>query len=126
MTAILISANAHHAQDGGEVRRRDILALSQTSPSEAASLREQTGLLTGTLALLPASEAEVLWLHHAEGLSFSTISERLGLSRKRIRVIWARGLRSVRRSMGGQLDLKPSMMKDSIARETMLQRDPGS
>ena len=84
------------------MRPRDILALSQTSPSEAASLREQTGLLTGTLALLPASEAEVLWLHHAEGLSFSTISERLGLSRKRIRVIWARGLRSVRRSMGGQ------------------------
>ncbi len=87
----------------GEVRGRDVLALSQTSPSEAASLREQTGLLTGTLARLPASEAEVLWLHHAEGLSFSTISERLGLSRKRIRVIWARGLRSVRRSMGGQV-----------------------
>jgi RNA polymerase sigma-70 factor, ECF subfamily len=94
---------ARHVQEGGEVRRRDILALSQTSPSEAASLREQTRLLTGTLALLPQSEAEVLWLHHAEGLSFSTISERLGLSRKRIRVIWARGLRSVRRSMGGQV-----------------------
>jgi len=95
--------NAHHAPDGGESRPRDFLSLSQTSPSEAASLREQTRLLTGTLALLPASEAEVLWLHHAEGLSFSTISERLGLSRKRIRVIWARGLRSVRRSMGRQL-----------------------
>jgi RNA polymerase sigma-70 factor, ECF subfamily len=94
--------NTGHIQEGGEVRPRDILAVSQASPSEAASLREQTRLLTGTLALLPASEAEVLWLHHAEGLSFSTISERLGLSRKRIRVIWARGLRSVRRSMGGQ------------------------
>jgi RNA polymerase sigma-70 factor (ECF subfamily) len=94
--------NPRHAQEGGDVLPRDILALSQTSPSEAASLREQTRLLTGTLALLPASEAEVLWLHHAEGLSFSTISERLGLTRKRVRVIWARGLRSVRRSMGGQ------------------------
>jgi RNA polymerase sigma-70 factor (ECF subfamily) len=94
--------NTRNVQEGGDVRLRDILELSQTSPSEAASLREQTRLLTGTLALLPASEAEVLWLHHAEGLSFSTISERLGLSRKRVRVIWARGLRSVRRSMGGQ------------------------
>jgi RNA polymerase sigma-70 factor (subfamily 1) len=90
-------------QEGGKVRGRDVLALSQTSPSEAASLREQMGLLTGTLARLPTSEAEVLWLHHAEGLSFSTISERLGLSRKRIRVIWAKGLRSLRRSMGGQV-----------------------
>ena len=87
------------SHEGGEVRPRDILSLSQTSPSEAASLREQTGLLTGTLAGLPASEAEVLWLHHAEGLSFSMISERMGLTPKRIRVIWARGLRSVRRSL---------------------------
>ena len=86
----------------GDSRPWDLPALSQTSPSAAASLREQTGLLTGALALLPASEAEVLWLHHAEGLSFATISDRLGLSRKRIRVIWARGLRSVRRSMHGQ------------------------
>ena len=95
--------NTGGTREGSEVRPRDILALSQTSPSEAASLREQTRLLTGTLALLPESEAEVLWLHHAEGLSFTTISERLGLSRKRIRVIWARGLRSIRRSMGRQL-----------------------
>ncbi len=92
-------APAGNMQDGGDVRQRDILALSQTSPSEAASLREQTGLLAGTLANLPASEAQVLWLHHAEGLSFSMISERTGLTPKRVRVIWARGLRSIRRSM---------------------------
>ncbi len=96
-------SSSRKVHEAGKVRGRDVLALSETSPSEAASLREQTGLLTGTLARLPASEAEVLWLHHAEGLSFSTISERLGLSRKRIRLIWARGLRSVRRSMGGHV-----------------------
>jgi RNA polymerase sigma-70 factor, ECF subfamily len=95
--------NTSNMGEGAEVRLRDILAHPQTSPSEAASLREQTRILTGSLALLPASEAKVLWLHHAEGLSFSTIGERMGLSRKRIRVIWARGLRSIRRSMCRQL-----------------------
>ena len=125
LTAIWISASARNVQEGGEVRRRDILALSQTSPSEAASLREQTGLLTGTLASLPASEAEVLWLHHAEGLSFSTISERLGLSRKRIRVIWATRAAIGEAVDGRTGDLRPSIMKYGVAHETRLRRDPG-
>ena len=69
-----------------------MLALSQTSPSEAASRRELIVLLADALAGLPEAEAEVLWLYHAEGLSFEAIGERLGLSRKSIRGIWARGL----------------------------------
>ncbi|MDE2507693.1 MAG: RNA polymerase subunit sigma-70, partial [Planctomycetota bacterium] len=36
-----------------------------------------------------------------EGLSFETIGDRLGLSRKTIRGVWARGLKSVRRVMEG-------------------------
>ena len=59
-----------------------MLALSQTSPSEAASRRELIVLLADALADLPEPEAEVLWLYHAEGLSFEAIGERLGLSRK--------------------------------------------
>jgi RNA polymerase sigma-70 factor (ECF subfamily) len=86
-------------QGGG--RLLDMLALSQTSPSEAASRRELIILLADALADLPGTEAEVLWLYHADGLSFEAIGERLGLSRKSIRGIWARGLKAVKRSIDG-------------------------
>jgi RNA polymerase sigma-70 factor, ECF subfamily len=79
----------------------DMLALSQTSPSEAASKRELTVLLADALAALPESESEVLWLYHAEGLSFEGIGDRMGVSRKSIRGIWARGLKSLKRTMDG-------------------------
>jgi RNA polymerase sigma-70 factor, ECF subfamily len=79
----------------------DMLALSQTSPSEAASRRELTVLLADALAEMPDPDAEVLWLYHAEGLSFEAIGERLNLSRKSIRGIWARGLKSLRRTLDG-------------------------
>jgi RNA polymerase sigma-70 factor (ECF subfamily) len=82
-------------------RLLDMLALSQTSPSEAASRRELTVLLADALAGLPEPEAEVLWLYHAEGLSFEAIGERMGLSRKSIRGIWARGLKTLKRSLDG-------------------------
>ncbi len=79
----------------------DMLALSQTSPSEAASRRELTVLLADALAALPESEAEVLWLYHAENLSFEAIGDRMGVSRKSIRGIWARGLKSLKRTLDG-------------------------
>lgn len=79
----------------------DMLALSQTSPSEDASRRELTVLLADALAALPESEAEVLWLRHAEGLSFESIGDRIGVSRKSIRGIWARGLKSLKRTLDG-------------------------
>ena len=53
------------------------------------------------LAALPGPESEVLWLYHAEGLSFEAIGDRLGVSRKSIRGIWARGLKSLKRSLDG-------------------------
>lgn len=80
-------------------RLLDMLSLSQTSPSEAASRRELTVLLADALAALPEAEAEVLWLYHAENLSFESIGERIGLSRKSIRGIWARGLKSLKRTL---------------------------
>src|SRR3954452_5992429 len=53
---------------GGELL--DMLALSQTSPSDAVSKRELIALAADALAALPEAEADVLWLYHAEGLSF--------------------------------------------------------
>jgi RNA polymerase sigma-70 factor (ECF subfamily) len=87
--------------EGGGGRLLDVLSLSQTSPSEAASRRELTVLLADALSDLPEAEAEVLWLYHAEDLSFESIGERLGVSRKVVRGIWARGLKSLRKKIDG-------------------------
>jgi RNA polymerase sigma-70 factor (ECF subfamily) len=82
-------------------RLLDMLALSQTSPSEVASRRELIVLLADALADLPDGEADVLWLRHADNLSFEDIGERMGLSRKSVRGIWARGLKRLKRSLEG-------------------------
>ena len=85
--------------DSGGGKLLDMLALSQTSPSEAASRRELIVLLADALADLPESEAEVLWLYHAEGLSFEAIGDRTGVSRKSVRGLWARGLKGLKRHL---------------------------
>ncbi len=72
-------------------RLLDMLSLSQTSPSQAVSRREQIVLLADALAALPVAEADILWLYSAENLSFEAIGERVGLSRKSIRGIWRAG-----------------------------------
>ncbi len=82
-------------------RLLDMLSLSQTSPSEIASRRELIVLLADALAALPDGEADVLWLYHAENLSFEVIGERMGVSRKSVRGIWARGLKRLKRSLEG-------------------------
>ncbi|QEH36142.1 RNA polymerase sigma factor [Aquisphaera giovannonii] len=91
----------HLSADGGGGRLLDMLALSQTSPSEVASRRELVVLLADAVGALPVEEADILWLYHAEGLSFEAIGERVGLSRKSVRGIWARGLKRLRRTLEG-------------------------
>lgn len=94
-------ALAFGAQPGGKsANLAELLTLSQTSPSEAASRREATVLLADALTKLPADQAEVLWLYHVEGMSFDAIGQHNGVTRKVIRGIWAKGLASLRRSMG--------------------------
>ena len=78
-------------------RLLDVLALSQTSPSEDASRRELTVLLADALSDLPETEAEVLWLYHADNLSFEALGQELGVSRKVVRGLWARGLKSLKK-----------------------------
>jgi RNA polymerase sigma-70 factor (ECF subfamily) len=82
-------------------RLLDMLALSQTSPSQAVSRREQIVLLADALAGLSEPEADVLWLRYAENLSFEAIGQRFGLSRKSIRGIMARGLKRLKLSLEG-------------------------
>jgi RNA polymerase sigma-70 factor (ECF subfamily) len=86
-------------EEGG--RMLDLLALSQTSPSQAASRREQLARLADALAGLAEQEADVLWLYFVEDLPFVAIGQRLDLSRKSVSRICARGLKHLRRSLGG-------------------------
>ncbi len=94
-------AGKGEAGGGGGGRLLDMLALSQTSPSEVVSRRELIVLLADALGALPEGEADVLWLYHAENLSFEAIGERMGLSRKSVRGVWARGLKRLKRSLEG-------------------------
>jgi RNA polymerase sigma-70 factor (ECF subfamily) len=82
-------------------RLLDMLALSQTSPSQAVSKREELVLLADAFAGLPEQEADVLWLYYTENLSYEAIGQRLGLSRKSVRGIYARGLKHLKRSIEG-------------------------
>ncbi len=105
-TAVPLDAAVPDAAGGfrpGEESGRllDMLALSQTSPSQAVSRREQIVLLADALAGLSDPEADVLWLYYAENLSFEAIGQRFGLSRKSIRGIIARGLKRLKRSLEG-------------------------
>jgi RNA polymerase sigma-70 factor (ECF subfamily) len=104
-TAVPLDAapDAGGGRAGGDEGGRllDMLALSQTSPSQAVSQREQLVLLADAVAALADSEAEVLWLYCAESLSFEAIGQRLGLSRKSVRGIFARGLKHLKRSLDG-------------------------
>jgi RNA polymerase sigma-70 factor (ECF subfamily) len=98
--AISGPAGGYRAHDESG-RLLDLLSLSQTSPSQAASRREQTVLLADALAGLPEGEADVLWLYVTESLSFEAIGQRMGLSRKSVRGIYARGLKHMKRSLEG-------------------------
>jgi len=86
-------------EEGGGII--DVVALSQTSPSQAASRREQLARLADALAGLAEQEADVLWLYFVEDLPFTAIGERMDLSRKSVRRICARGLKHLRRSLEG-------------------------
>lgn len=85
--------------DGG--RLLDVLALSQTSPSEQASRRELIVLLADALTDLPEAEAEVLWRYHAENQSFEAIGEQMGVGRKVVRGLWAKGLKRLKQTLEG-------------------------
>lgn len=105
-TAVPLDAAPDAAGNGrrsGEESGRllDMLALSQTSPSQAVSKREQLVLLADAFAGLPEAEADVLWLYYADNLSFEAIGQRLDLSRKSVRGIYARGLKHLKRTLEG-------------------------
>jgi RNA polymerase sigma-70 factor (ECF subfamily) len=101
-TAAPLDSDPRNEQQGKSgTSRLDMLALSQTSPSEAASRREQLARLADAVASLAGPEADVLWLYFVEEITFGAIGERLELSRKAVSRICASGLKHVRRSLDG-------------------------
>ena len=74
----------------------DRLPGDLTSPSQAAARREMAVKLADALGQLDQTEAQVIWMHHVEGLSFEAIGERIGVGRNGVRGIWTRGLRNLR------------------------------
>jgi RNA polymerase sigma-70 factor (subfamily 1) len=82
-------------------RLLDRLTLSQTSPSQVVSKREQFDLLADALAGLAEQEADVLWFYFAECLPFEAIGQRLNLSRKSVSRIVAHSLKKLKRSLEG-------------------------
>jgi RNA polymerase sigma-70 factor (ECF subfamily) len=77
------------------------LALSQTSPSERASRREQAVLLADALAHLSDDHREVIILRHLQELTFPEIAARMGRSIGAVEKLWMRALANLRRTFGG-------------------------
>lgn len=68
------------------------LAVSQTSPSERAILRERAVLLADALENLPSHYRDVILYREFEGLSYPEVAQQMGRSPEAVRKLWIRGL----------------------------------
>lgn len=73
-----------------------------SSPSEGAMRREQAVLLADRIRELPEDYAEVIILHHLEGLTFPEVARRMERSLDSVKKLWVRALARLRRSLGEQ------------------------
>ena len=82
---------------------QDVPALSQTSPSQRASRREQAVLLADAVERLPEDYRDVIILRHLRGLSFAEVSEAMDRSLNSVKKLWMRALDKLRHELGGSL-----------------------
>jgi RNA polymerase sigma-70 factor (ECF subfamily) len=78
------------------------LAAKQSSPSRQAARREQAVLLAEALKSLPSQYAEVIILHHLEGLTFPEVARRMSRSLDSVKKLWMRALARLRRSVASE------------------------
>ena len=78
------------------------LAAPGSSPSEAASRREEAVRLADALGRLPGDYREVLILRHLEGLTFPAAATRMGRTVDAVEKLWMRALAKVRGELGGE------------------------
>lgn len=88
--------------DRSSVMAAGQLAASGTSPSEAASRREQAVLFADALAALPADYREALVLRHLEGLTFPEVAARMGRTVDSVEKVWMRAVARLREVVGGR------------------------
>jgi Sigma-70, region 4 len=70
-------------------------ASEKVGPDVVAGNIVARDVLAAALCALPEPEADVL-RHYLAGWSFETISQEMGLSRKEVRRIWARGVKRLK------------------------------
>jgi RNA polymerase sigma-70 factor (ECF subfamily) len=76
------------------------IASPGTSPSEAASRREQAVLFADALGRLPDDYREVIVLRHLEGLTFPAVAERMGRSVDSVEKLWLRAVARLKHAVG--------------------------
>ena len=76
---------------------QQVLALSQTSPSQGVARREQAVLLANAVERLPDDYRQVIVLRNLRGLRFKEV----GRSFDSVRKLWARALDRLRKELGG-------------------------
>jgi RNA polymerase sigma-70 factor, ECF subfamily len=76
------------------------LAASISSPSQAASRREQGVLLADALSRLPEDYRDVIVLRNLEGLTFPEVAKRMQRSQDSVEKLWLRGLARLRQVCG--------------------------
>jgi RNA polymerase sigma-70 factor (ECF subfamily) len=79
------------------------LAATATTPSAAASRREQAVVLADAIENLRADYREVVILRNLEGLEFSEVATRMGRSSGAIRMLWARAIEKLSEVLEGAL-----------------------
>jgi RNA polymerase sigma-70 factor (ECF subfamily) len=77
------------------------LAAPGTSPSEAASRREQAVLFADALGRLPEDYREVIVLRHLEGLTFPAVADRMGRTVDSVEKLWLRAVARLKQAVGG-------------------------
>jgi RNA polymerase sigma-70 factor, ECF subfamily len=91
-----------HFEESSVAMRMD-LAASGSTPSQAASRREQAVLLAEALSQLSDDYRETIILRHLEHLSFKEVAARMGRSEDSVQKLWVRALGSLRQILGGTI-----------------------
>ncbi|HJT34280.1 MAG TPA: sigma-70 family RNA polymerase sigma factor [Pirellulales bacterium] len=81
-------------------RQAQVLVDSAPSPEDEAVAAEEAEVLHGAMGALTASAARAVWLRVEQGLSFSAIGKKLGLSAEAARCKFRRAMAVLRRKLG--------------------------
>ena len=73
------------------------------APAGNIDLREECDAVLGLLCHLPKREAEALWLHAVEGMSYAEAASSMGCRSATVRVLTARARKRLKGAISGQI-----------------------